>query len=196
MRAMESVGPPAENGKIGSYVKQALEDEGTQLEYLHGGFGGIFPKVEEALEGKQSGSEVSLTLDNSSGLLPIDFTEVTITRTLFRTGESEYAINGVSCRLLDVQELLSDAGRSFDGVLMDCQMPVMDGFEATRRLRSQAGFADLPVIAMTASALVSDRDRALAVGMNDHIPKPLDVNQMYQVISRWVRVAQRARMGN
>src|SRR6187455_784856 len=55
-------------------------------------------------------AEVALTIDNSAGLLPIEFTEVTITRTLFRTGESEYAINGVTCRLLDVQELLSDAG--------------------------------------------------------------------------------------
>jgi chromosome segregation protein len=55
-------------------------------------------------------AEVSLTIDNASGLLPIDFTEVTITRTLFRSGDSEYAINGVSCRLLDVQELLSDTG--------------------------------------------------------------------------------------
>src|SRR5690349_5347884 len=55
-------------------------------------------------------AEVALTIDNSAGLLPIEFTEVTVSRTLFRTGESEYAINGVNCRLLDVQELLSDAG--------------------------------------------------------------------------------------
>jgi chromosome segregation protein len=55
-------------------------------------------------------AEVSLTIDNSAGLLPIDFSEVTITRTLFRTGESEYAINRVPCRLLDIQELLSDTG--------------------------------------------------------------------------------------
>ena len=55
-------------------------------------------------------AEVSLTIDNSAGLLPIEFTEVMVSRTLFRTGESEYAINGVNCRLLDVQELLSDAG--------------------------------------------------------------------------------------
>src|SRR5438309_10036125 len=56
-------------------------------------------------------AEVSLTIDNSSGMLPIEFTEVTITRTLFRTsGESEYAINGAPCRLLDLQELLSDSG--------------------------------------------------------------------------------------
>ena len=55
-------------------------------------------------------AEVSLTIDNSSGLLPIEFNEVTITRILFRTGDSEYSINGVPCRLLDIQELLSDSG--------------------------------------------------------------------------------------
>src|SRR5436853_2369354 len=55
-------------------------------------------------------AEVSHTIDNSAGLLPIEFTEVTVSRILFRTGESEYAVNGVPCRLLDVQELLSDAG--------------------------------------------------------------------------------------
>ena len=55
-------------------------------------------------------AEVILTIDNSAGLLPIEFTEVTVSRTLFRSGESEYAINGAQCRLLDVQDLLSDAG--------------------------------------------------------------------------------------
>lgn len=55
-------------------------------------------------------AEVSLTLDNESGLLPVEFGEVTITRTLFRNGDSEYSLNGAPCRLLDIQELLSDAG--------------------------------------------------------------------------------------
>ncbi|HET6965427.1 MAG TPA: AAA family ATPase, partial [Acidimicrobiales bacterium] len=55
-------------------------------------------------------AEVSLTIDNSAGLLPIEFSEVTITRTLFRNGDSEYAINRVPCRLLDIQDLLSDTG--------------------------------------------------------------------------------------
>jgi chromosome segregation protein len=55
-------------------------------------------------------AEVSLTIDNASGKLPIDLAEVTITRTLFRSGDSEYAINGAPCRLLDIQELLSDSG--------------------------------------------------------------------------------------
>ncbi len=55
-------------------------------------------------------AEVALTIDNTTGLLPIEFSEVTITRTLFRNGDSEYAINGAPCRLLDIQELLSDSG--------------------------------------------------------------------------------------
>src|SRR6186997_1556060 len=55
-------------------------------------------------------AEVALTIDNTDGALPIDYTEVTISRTMFRSGGSEYAINGTSCRLLDIQELLSDSG--------------------------------------------------------------------------------------
>ena len=55
-------------------------------------------------------AHVALTIDNTDGALPIEYTEVTISRTLFRTGGSEYAINGQSCRLLDIQELLSDSG--------------------------------------------------------------------------------------
>src|SRR3954449_13574319 len=55
-------------------------------------------------------AEVALTIDNSDGALPIDYSEVTISRTMFRNGGSEYAINGTACRLLDVQELLSDSG--------------------------------------------------------------------------------------
>jgi chromosome segregation protein len=55
-------------------------------------------------------AQVSLTLDNASGMLPVEFSEVTVTRTLFRSGDSEYAINDVPCRLLDVQDLLSASG--------------------------------------------------------------------------------------
>lgn len=55
-------------------------------------------------------AEVTLTIDNTAGLLPIEFSEVTVTRTLFRSGDSEYALNGVPCRLLDIQDLLSDTG--------------------------------------------------------------------------------------
>ncbi|HEY4066930.1 MAG TPA: AAA family ATPase [Burkholderiaceae bacterium] len=75
----------------------------------------------------------------------------------------------------------------FDGVLMDCQMPVMDGYEATREIRLNPRWASLPIIAMTANAMASDQRKALATGMNDHIAKPIDVNTMFETIARWVR---------
>jgi two-component system sensor histidine kinase/response regulator len=74
----------------------------------------------------------------------------------------------------------------FDGVLMDCQMPVMDGYEATRRLRRQERFKDLPVLAMTANAMAGDRERALAAGMNDHIAKPINVHKMFTTMAKWI----------
>ncbi|MDI9239920.1 response regulator [Lysobacter sp. LF1] len=79
----------------------------------------------------------------------------------------------------------------FDGVLMDCQMPVMDGYEATRRIRAELGLKDIPIIAMTASAMSDDREAALAAGMNDHIPKPIDVDAMLATMSRWMEPCER-----
>ena len=74
----------------------------------------------------------------------------------------------------------------FDGVLMDCQMPVMDGFEATRVLRQRPEWRHLPVIAMTACAMVGDRDKALDAGMDDHIAKPIQIDEMLATLARWV----------
>jgi signal transduction histidine kinase/DNA-binding response OmpR family regulator len=77
----------------------------------------------------------------------------------------------------------------FDLVLMDCQMPVMDGYEATRALRQQPRWRELPVIAMTANAMVGDREKVLAAGMNDHIAKPIKVDDLFETLARWVRRA-------
>lgn len=79
-----------------------------------------------------------------------------------------------------------------DGVLMDCQMPVLDGYSATRKLRENPRFHDLPILAMTANAMVGDREKALDAGMNDHIAKPIDVMEMFKVIARWVTPANAA----
>jgi CheY-like chemotaxis protein len=78
----------------------------------------------------------------------------------------------------------------FDAVLMDCQMPEMDGYAATRALRRQPRWHDLPVIAMTANALVGDREKALEAGMNDHIAKPINVEDMFSTLARHVRPAE------
>jgi signal transduction histidine kinase/DNA-binding response OmpR family regulator len=79
------------------------------------------------------------------------------------------------------------AHERFDAVLMDCQMPVMDGFAATRELRGDPKWRDLPIIAMTANAMVGDREKVLAAGMNDHIAKPINVTEMFATLARWVR---------
>ncbi|MEP7299104.1 MAG: response regulator, partial [Burkholderiales bacterium] len=84
------------------------------------------------------------------------------------------------------------AQEDFDLVLMDCQMPVMDGYEATRVLRQQPRWRDLPIIAMTANAMVGDREKVLEAGMNDHISKPIRVDEMFATLARWMPRAQLA----
>jgi PAS domain S-box-containing protein len=107
--------------------------------------------------------------------------------------ESEPGVGSLfyfTARLREARAALAALARSaFDGVLMDCQMPVMDGFEATRRLRRQAATANLPVLAMTANTMSGDREKCLAAGMNDYIAKPIDVAQLFLTLHRWVRPA-------
>ena len=78
---------------------------------------------------------------------------------------------------------------AYDGVLMDCQMPVMDGYQATRKLRQDPRYSNLPVIAMTANAMVGDREKCLDAGMNDFIAKPIDVAQLFATLARWITPA-------
>ena len=79
--------------------------------------------------------------------------------------------------------------RKFDLVLMDIQMPEMDGLEATRLIRAQAAFAKLPIIAMTANVMAEDRARCTAAGMNDFIPKPIDIDAALKTLTRWLKPA-------
>ena len=80
--------------------------------------------------------------------------------------------------------------RDYDAVLMDMQMPVMDGIEATRVIRSDPRLQDLPIIAMTANAMAADREQCLKAGMNDHIGKPIDPDELFSVLLRWTRSPQ------
>jgi len=79
------------------------------------------------------------------------------------------------------------AQEDFDIVLMDCQMPVMDGYAATRALRRQPRWRDLPIIAMTANAMEADRQRCFAAGMNDHVAKPIEPAALWAALGRWIR---------
>jgi PAS domain S-box-containing protein len=79
---------------------------------------------------------------------------------------------------------------SFDVVFMDLQMPEMDGYATTRLLRTQPRFQRLPIIAMTAHALVEERERCLEAGMNDHLSKPIDPDALFVTLMRWTKPDQ------
>jgi signal transduction histidine kinase/CheY-like chemotaxis protein len=80
----------------------------------------------------------------------------------------------------------------FDIVLMDLQMPEMDGYQATTKIRSESRFVNLPIVAMTAHATIEERQRCLAAGMNDHIAKPIDPVGLLETVGRYYRAAETA----
>ena len=77
--------------------------------------------------------------------------------------------------------------KAYDAVLMDIHMPEMDGYAASRAIRENDAFKDLPIIAATANAMAGDREKALAAGMNDHVAKPINVRELLNVLHKWVK---------
>jgi CheY-like chemotaxis protein len=96
---------------------------------------------------------------------------------------------GLSVELAENGQIALDKIRSshYDIVLMDMQMPVMDGVMATQEIRKEPRFKDLPVVAMTANSMQSDRDRCMAVGMNDHIAKPIEPEDLWKTLLKWIK---------
>jgi len=122
-------------------------------------------------------------------ILLVDDSEINL-EVASRLLEREGAIVGTSLNGLDAIDQLRSAPERFDAVLMDVQMPIMDGYEATRQIRGTLGLVQLPVLALTAGALGDERRRALEAGMDDFLTKPLDP----PVLVRAIRTAvERAR---
>lgn len=113
------------------------------------------------VEDNEVNQELALELLSSNGLIP----------TVVDDGQ----------KALDILEK-----ERFDGILMDCQMPVMDGYIASSKIREQEEYKDLPIIAMTANVMSGDREKAIKAGMNDHIGKPINVNEMFGIMAKWI----------
>ena len=75
----------------------------------------------------------------------------------------------------------------YDLVLMDIQMPVMDGLTAAREIRRLKQGGDMPIVALTAHALAEDRGKSLAAGMNDHLTKPLNIDDLFRCLAKWIK---------
>ena len=99
----------------------------------------------------------------------------------------DVANNGVQALEMIEQKRLG-GGHPYEAVFMDCQMPEMDGFEASRRLRDNQLYSSLPIIAMTANAMKGDREKCLAAGMSDYISKPLDAPVIQEKLLKWLSV--------
>jgi CheY-like chemotaxis protein len=97
---------------------------------------------------------------------------------------------GYRCDVVEngAQALAALETEAYDLVLMDCQMPEMDGFEATRRIRARETErgGHVPIVAMTANAMKGDRERCLAVGMDDYLSKPIHVEALYEVLEKYL----------
>ena len=81
--------------------------------------------------------------------------------------------------------------KEFEAVLMDVQMPVMDGYQATREIRKDERFMGLPIIAMTAHAMAGDKERCLEAGMNDYVSKPIDPEKLFSILIKWIKPGER-----
>ena len=127
------------------------------------------------LENEFKGTTALLAEDNEAN-------QMVATELLSRLGiELDIAGNGREA----VETARANQGR-YAAILMDMQMPEMDGLEATRTLRADPAFRDIPIIAMTANAMRQDLDACLAAGMNDHIVKPIDRTALVETLRRWL----------
>ncbi len=165
--------------KIDSYLLKPVK-KGELLETILGVLG---EKVKPGDEEKEKETKDSLRLENIRVLIVEDnlINRKLASKLLDKKGAKIVcATNGV-----EALEILQK--EQFDLVLMDVQMPVMDGFETTKQIRAMENerIRNIPVIAMTAHALKGDRDKCLAAGMDDYLSKPIKADELYEKVARW-----------
>ncbi len=150
----------------------------TLVSVFASGGGEAAATIEGEQSGKLQGARILLTEDN-------EINQQIAVELLEGAGATVTVANNGR----EAVDLLSNAPHPapFDVVLMDLQMPKMDGYQATAKLRSDPRFASLPIIAMTAHATIEERQRCLAAGMDDHVSKPIDPNNLFETVKRFYK---------
>jgi two-component system sensor histidine kinase/response regulator len=179
----EAMGAAEEHGVLLKSVLAKPVTPSTLLEAIGVALGkGVV--TEAHVHGKVDNTEDTMRQLAGTRVLLVEDNEMNqeLAQELLQNAGMEVVLANHGQEALDI--LAKDA--AFAGILMDCQMPVMDGYTATREIRKRPVFKDTPIIAMTANAMAGDREKVIEAGMNDHIAKPLDVNQMYATLARWI----------
>jgi two-component system, sensor histidine kinase and response regulator len=149
-------------------------------------FGKEVPETARAVPGQK---QEAVALDNLQGarVLLVEDNEINqqVAREILEgTGLIVTVANNGREAVIAVKE------NSYDAVLMDVQMPVMDGYTASREIRNlKSEIRNIPIIAMTAHAMAGDEQKSLAAGMNDHVTKPIDPDQLFAALQRWIKPA-------
>ncbi|MGL4896789.1 MAG: response regulator, partial [Shewanella sp.] len=133
--------------------------------------------VVQPIEPIEAGEQAGLVL-----LVEDNFINQQVATELLKSAGYEVVLAGNGQVALDIID-----SRPFDAVLMDIQMPVMDGLTAAKALRTRYSADELPIIAMTAHAMSGDREKSLAAGMNAHITKPIVLNELFETLSHWIK---------
>jgi len=153
----------------------------------------LFNCINEVKNAKQQGNAVSISNNTDIEFLALQGAKILLVEDnelnlelaleLLKQQQIEVVVAYNGQQAIDI--LKTD---SFDGVLMDCQMPVMDGYTATGIIRQQIS-KQLPVLAMTANAMAGDKEKALAAGMDDHIAKPINPEKMFATMVKWIQAS-------
>jgi len=135
-------------------------------------------------EPKITSAEIDLSSIRGAHVLLVEDNELNREVAIGLLEDAHLSIDQAENGAIAVQKL---SKCDYDLILMDMQMPVMDGITATKAIRSNPRFASLPILAMTANAMDRDREMCLAAGMNDHLAKPIDPDKLFRALIQWIR---------
>ncbi|MFH0976157.1 MAG: PAS domain S-box protein [Spirochaetota bacterium] len=148
----------------------------------------IFGSINQDMQGRASGSEEMEDMKSLAGRRVLLVEDNEINRQVGEEILSGFGLTvELTCSGLEAIERAGNTNLPLDAIFMDIQMPGMDGFETTKIIRTKLKNSDLPIIAITAYAMETDKQKCLEAGMNDYISKPIDPDEVREVIYKWIK---------